>query len=471
MEQLFTPQNATTILGWLAAAFVALAVLEAAVGLVLAVRRMKEEKLGRLAERLDAGAAEAERAAEAAEAAAPGPKTIRAAEPATRPAPEKQVEPAPAPATRPAPPSLRVVTPEPEAEPATRPAEPSLRVVVSEPEPEPEEEAPEAAPKPEPLRVVIPEPVVAPAPEAPPTKEGLFARLKAGLAKTREALFGNIERLLTGKEALDDETFEQLEEVLVTADLGVQTAYKLLRSLEEKYRRKELTNADQLKRTLKAEMRALLERDYPPMKLSGKPSVILIVGVNGVGKTTTIGKLGALYARQGKKVVLAAADTFRAAAVDQIQIWANRAGVDVVKHKDGSDPAAVVFDACDAAVARGADLVIADTAGRLHTKKNLMEELKKISRAVQKKIPEGPHEVLLVLDATTGQNAIAQAREFNEAVALTGLVLTKLDGTAKGGIIVGISDELGIPVRYIGVGEQVDDLRPFEPQEFIDALY
>lgn len=303
-------------------------------------------------------------------------------------------------------------------------------------------------------------------------KPGFFERLKKGLSKTHESLVGRIDTLLLGKKKIDAETLEELEEILVTADIGLATTVELVASLEQRLKRNELQDGEAVKNALKDEMLARLEATSSSLDTdSYSPFVIMVIGVNGVGKTTTIGKLASKFTAEGKKVLLVAADTFRAAAVEQLEIWAHRVGVDVIRHTHGADPAAVVFDGCKAAVARRADILIVDTAGRLHTKVNLMEELKKIRRVVSREIPGGPHETLLVLDAATGQNALSQAKIFKEAADVTGIALTKLDGTAKGGIVVAISSEFKIPVRYIGVGEGVDDLRDFDPEQFVQALF
>jgi len=305
-----------------------------------------------------------------------------------------------------------------------------------------------------------------------PAKPGFFERLKKGLSKTHESLVGRIDTLLLGKKKVDAETLEELEEILVTADIGLSTTVDLVRSLEQRLKRNELQDGDALKAALKEEMLVRLEATTSTLDTdSFSPFVIMVIGVNGVGKTTTIGKLASKFTSEGKKVLLVAADTFRAAAVEQLEIWGQRVGVDVIRHKHGADPAAVVFDGCKAAVARRADILIVDTAGRLHTKVNLMEELKKIRRIVGREIPGGPHETLLVLDAATGQNAMSQAKIFKEAADVTGIALTKLDGTAKGGIIVAISSEFKIPVRYIGIGEGIEDLREFDPEQFVQALF
>ncbi len=301
---------------------------------------------------------------------------------------------------------------------------------------------------------------------------GLFERLKAGLKRTADGLVGRIDTLVLGKKTIDGETLEELEEILITSDIGVKTALELVRSLEQRLSRNELKDGEALRAALKEELLAKLLVHHRPLELEkAQPAVVLVVGVNGVGKTTTIGKLAARYTAEGRKVLLAAADTFRAAAAEQLGVWAERAGVELIRHQEGADPSAVTFDACKAALARGAELLIVDTAGRLHTKVNLMEEMKKIRRVIGREIPGAPHETLLVLDAATGQNALNQTRIFQEAAGVTGLVLTKLDGSAKGGVVVAVSHEFGLPVRFIGVGEGIDDLRAFDPQEFVDALF
>ncbi|HIJ95400.1 MAG TPA: signal recognition particle-docking protein FtsY [Desulfuromonadales bacterium] len=300
----------------------------------------------------------------------------------------------------------------------------------------------------------------------------LFGRLKVGLQKTKEGLVGRIDTLLLGKKTIDADTFEELEEILITSDIGVKTTVELIRTLEQRLGRNELKDGEALRSALKEEILARLTAHHLPLEMSSKkPFVMLVIGVNGVGKTTTIGKLASRFSASGSKVLLAAADTFRAAAAEQLIAWGSRSGVDVIRHKEGADPSAVVFDACKAAVAREVDILVVDTAGRLHTKVNLMEEMKKIRRVIDREIPGAPHETLLVLDAATGQNAISQTRLFKEAAGVTGLALTKLDGTAKGGIVVAVSHEFALPVRYIGVGESIEDLRDFDPQEFTDALF
>jgi fused signal recognition particle receptor len=312
----------------------------------------------------------------------------------------------------------------------------------------------------------------APVQEKPKGEPGFFERLKLGLKKTKDGLVGRIDTLVLGKKEINAETLEELEEILITSDIGVKTTVELIRTLEQRLGRNELKDGEALRCALKEEILARLEAHHRVLDIAGQqPFVLLVIGVNGVGKTTTIGKLASRFSAEGKKVLLAAADTFRAAAAEQLESWGNRSGVDVIRHKEGADPSAVVFDACKAAVARQVDILIVDTAGRLHTKVNLMEEMKKIRRVIDREIPGAPHETLLVLDAATGQNAISQARIFKDAAGVTGIALTKLDGTAKGGILVAVSHEFALPVRYIGVGESIDDLRDFDPREFTDALF
>jgi fused signal recognition particle receptor len=300
---------------------------------------------------------------------------------------------------------------------------------------------------------------------------GFFDKLKAGLTKTRDQLVSGIENVVLGKKKIDESLMEELEEVMILADLGVDTTRGIIDSVREKVKRNELTDADLLKKEIKEQIRAILKNRTGELRGGDSLAVYLIIGVNGTGKTTTIGKLSAKLRADDKKVLLAAGDTFRAAAAEQLVLWGERTGADVIRHKSGADPGAVIFDAIAAARAREADVLLVDTAGRLHTKTNLMEELKKINRVIERELPGEPREVLLVLDATTGQNALSQAKLFNQAIGVTGIVLTKLDGTAKGGIVVAISSELGIPVKMVGVGEQVDDLQPFDPDEYVDALF
>lgn len=301
---------------------------------------------------------------------------------------------------------------------------------------------------------------------------GFFDKLKAGLEKTRKSFTDKIEQLVIGYATIDDEFIDDLEAVLLSADVGVHTTNRLITEVKKGIKAKEIQSPEHLKPFLQKQISAILEQGSTDINISKEPpTVIVVVGVNGVGKTTTIGKLGNYYKEQGHKVMLAAGDTFRAAAIEQLEIWGQRIGADVIKHTNGSDPAAVAFDAVQSAKAKKTDILIIDTAGRLHTKSNLMEELKKIKRIISRELPDAPHETLLVLDATTGQNAISQAKIFSEASDVTGVVLTKLDGTAKGGVVVAIKSELGLPVKMIGVGEGVNDLRPFIPSEFSQALF
>jgi len=300
---------------------------------------------------------------------------------------------------------------------------------------------------------------------------GLFDKIKAGLTKTRNAVASQVDSIIKTFTPLNDEFFEELEEALILADLGVQTAVNITETLRDHAKEKKLRSAEEIREELKEILREILKRNPGELKLDSKPAVILVIGVNGVGKTTSIGKIANRLKEDGKKVLLAAADTFRAAAADQLEIWAERAGVDIVRHEEGADPAAVVFDALAAAKSRGTDVIICDTAGRLHNKQNLMNELSKISKVISRELPGAAVETLLVLDATTGQNAVSQAQQFDAATGVTGIVLTKLDGTAKGGIVVSIADTMNIPVKFIGVGEQMDDLMPFEPESFVDALF
>ncbi|HEY8420302.1 MAG TPA: signal recognition particle-docking protein FtsY [Thermoclostridium sp.] len=298
-----------------------------------------------------------------------------------------------------------------------------------------------------------------------------FEKLKNGLKKTRESITQRVDQLLVSLGKIDEELFEELEEILITSDVGVDTTLKIIEDLKQRVKNEKVTDPRQVKELLKEEITNILVSGDAGMKLGTKPSVIVVVGVNGVGKTTSIGKICNMLKMQGKKVLVAAGDTFRAAAIDQLEIWAKRAGVDIIKHTEGSDPSAVIYDAIQAAKARGFDIVVCDTAGRLHTKKNLMEELKKLFRIINRELPDADIETLLVLDATTGQNAVLQAKTFAEATGVTGLVLTKLDGTAKGGIVVSIKSELDIPVKFIGVGEKIDDLQPFDARSFAEALF
>ncbi len=299
---------------------------------------------------------------------------------------------------------------------------------------------------------------------------GLFSKLKEGLKKTKESFVGKVEQLINSFTKIDEDFFDELEETLILSDIGAVTSANICEKLRAEVKRTGTTDPNEVKSLLKNIIAEMLTGDNE-LDLSSKPSVVMVIGVNGAGKTTTIGKLSANLKKEGKKVLVAAADTFRAAAIEQLNVWTDRAGVDIVKHAEGSDPAAVVFDACKAASARGTDVLIIDTAGRLHNKKNLMDELKKISRIITQQLPDTKPEILLVLDATTGQNAVNQAKLFKEVAEITGIVLTKLDGTAKGGIIIPIKDELGIPVKLVGVGEKIDDLQPFVPMDYVNALF
>ncbi|WP_296272353.1 signal recognition particle-docking protein FtsY [Pseudomonas sp. UBA6323] len=398
-----------------------------------------------------------------------------------QPAPVEPAAPAQAP-VEPSPPE-----PAPEALPAAEPAaEPPVADITPAPAPPPEPpiaEAPVAEPvvvEPTPAAV---EPIAevapveaAPAPVAAPAtqeKPGFFARLKQGLSKTSASLGEGMASLFLGKKAIDDDLLDDLETRLLTADVGVEATTAIIGNLTKRVARKELADSGALYKALQEELVTLLKPVEQPLVIdtAKQPYVILVVGVNGVGKTTTIGKLAKKLQQDGKKVMLAAGDTFRAAAVEQLQVWGERNNIAVIAQHTGADSASVIFDAVQAAKSRGIDVLIADTAGRLHTKDNLMEELKKVRRVIGKLDETAPHEVLLVLDAGTGQNAISQAKQFNQTVNLTGLALTKLDGTAKGGVIFALAKQFGLPIRYIGVGEGIDDLRPFEAQAFVQALF
>ncbi len=301
---------------------------------------------------------------------------------------------------------------------------------------------------------------------------GFFDKLKKSLTKTRESFTEKIEKLVIGYADIDDELLDELEETLIMSDVGFSTTEKLMDAVRKGIKKKEINGPEDLKPFLAKQISDMLTKDSDEIRMAAEgPTVMLVIGVNGVGKTTTIGKLSAFYKGQGKSVMLAAADTFRAAAIDQLEVWGQRTGATVIKHEEGSDPAAVAFDAVKAAKARKVDILIIDTAGRLQTKSNLMEELSKINRVIGREIPEAPHETLLVLDASTGQNAISQAELFTKAAPISGVVLTKLDGTAKGGVVIGIKDSLSMPVKWIGVGEGVDDLRPFNAEDFAKALF
>jgi fused signal recognition particle receptor len=451
----------------------------------------------------------------------PQESVVEQPQPLPEPTPAPVIEEASAPVVLPiAEPVLQpTVEPEPQivAElPLTPAAEPWLTLPVAEepvalvedelaphvtpPIPAPSAFAPEPVPVvapvveavPEPVAPVVqmPEPEPAPAPVIEPvavarvevpvepvrseeTKAGFFARLKQGLSKTSASIGEGMASLFLGKKAIDDELLDDLETRLLTADVGVEATSVIIQRLTQKVARKELADADALYKSLQAELAAMLKPVEQPLKIASqnKPFVILVVGVNGAGKTTTIGKLAKKLQLEGKKVMLAAGDTFRAAAVEQLQVWGERNKIPVIAQHTGADSASVIFDAVQAAKARGIDVLIADTAGRLHTKDNLMEELKKVRRVIGKLDADAPHEVLLVLDAGTGQNAINQAKQFNQTVELTGLALTKLDGTAKGGVIFALAKQFGLPIRYIGVGEGIDDLRTFEAEPFVQALF
>ena len=413
---------------------------------------------------------------------------VQVVEPVVEAEPEVVIEPEPEVVIEPEP--EVVIEPEPEVviEPEPEVAiEPEPEVVI---EPEPEvviEPEPEVVIEPEPEVVIEAEPVAESETEEPaaevaevipalteqqrPTKEGFFARLKRSLVKTRENLGSGFIGLFRGKK-IDDDLFEELEEQLLIADVGVDTTRRIITNLTQQASRKQLRDAEALYGLLKTEMSQILAKVEEPLDVSGKtPFVILMVGVNGVGKTTTIGKLARQYQAEGKSVMLAAGDTFRAAAVEQLQVWGQRNNIPVIAQQTGADSASVIFDAIQAAKARGADVLIADTAGRLQNKAHLMEELKKITRVMKKLDDAAPHEVMLTIDASTGQNAISQAKLFHEAVGLTGITLTKLDGTAKGGVIFSVADQFGIPIRYIGVGEGIEDLRSFKADDFIEALF
>jgi len=299
---------------------------------------------------------------------------------------------------------------------------------------------------------------------------GFFGKIGQGLKKTRDSLMNSVSSVLKGFTRIDDELFEELEEILVMGDVGANTASRICAQLRAEVKEQGITDPMEIRTLMRGIVAKMLEGGQE-LNLTTKPSVILVIGVNGVGKTTTIGKMAANFKAQGKKVILGAADTFRAAAIEQLQIWADRSGADIVKHGQGADPAAVVFDTVSAAKARGADIVICDTAGRLHNKKHLMEELAKIGRVIDRELPDADKEILLVVDATTGQNAVNQAREFKSAAGITGIVLTKLDGTARGGVVLAIREDLQVPVKFVGVGEGIDDLQPFDPVAFAAGLF
>jgi fused signal recognition particle receptor len=301
---------------------------------------------------------------------------------------------------------------------------------------------------------------------------GFFSKLKEGLSKTRQQFADKIENLVSFTKKIDDDFYDELEEILIQADVGVNTSMELVQKLRVRVKQQKIENPAELKVVLRELVREIMGEQTESLNLSGQPlSIFIVVGVNGAGKTTTIGKLANKLKAEGTKVLLAAGDTFRAAAIEQLEIWGNRVGVDVIKHNEGADPAAVAFDAIQAAKSRKVDCLIIDTAGRLHTKTNLMEELKKVRRVIEREVPDAPHEVLLVLDATTGQNAVQQAKVFGQAAGVTGIALTKLDGTAKGGVVIAIKAELDVPVKLIGIGEGIDDLRLFDAREFTEALF
>lgn len=350
-----------------------------------------------------------------------------------------------------------VTAPE-EPEELESPEEPEEPLQAAEAEPEPDESEPEETPE-------LPEES-----DEKPKKVGFFEKLKNGLKKTKDGFMSKLELLMNSFTKIDEDFFEELEETLILSDIGAETSMEICDKLRQAVKRTGATDPADVKQLLRGIIAEMLTGGNE-LRTDTKPSVIMVIGVNGAGKTTTIGKLAANLKSQGKKVIVAAADTFRAAAIDQLNVWTDRAGVDIVKHSEGSDPAAVVFDALSAAKARGADVVLCDTAGRLHNKKNLMEELKKIARVIDREVPDACVETLLVLDATTGQNAVNQAKLFSESAEITGIVLTKLDGTAKGGIIIPIKNELGIPVKLVGVGEKIDDLQPFIPEDYVQALF
>ncbi len=299
---------------------------------------------------------------------------------------------------------------------------------------------------------------------------GLFSKINKGLQKTRLSMAGAIDNVLHGVNEITDELFDELEEILIMGDVGMTTSVEIVDRLRARVAKENLRNGQQVRKAIKEIVAELLDGGEP-LELVTIPAIILVIGVNGVGKTTSIGKMAAYYKSQGKKVLLGAADTFRAAAIDQLEIWADRAGVDIVKHKEGADPAAVVFDTISAGIARDVDIIIIDTAGRLHNKKNLMNELAKIYRVIDRELPYSDRESFLVLDATTGQNAVNQAREFKNVAEITGIILTKLDGTARGGVVLSIMNDLKVPVRFVGVGEQMDDLQPFDPAVFASGLF
>jgi fused signal recognition particle receptor len=388
-------------------------------------------------------------------------------------APEEKPEPAPPP---PPPTPRPAIRPEVKAPPKPAEKEPAKAVPAPEAKP-PLQEAPPAPPRAAPVPEIKPVPRVEEAPppprvEKPAVKKPAPKSLKDGLSKTREGFIARINKALFGGKKSVEEVKEEIEEILFTADIGVKTSQRLIQFVEKELSGKELRDPAKVRDALKAEISRMVNLETPEFDFGkAKPYVMMMVGVNGVGKTTTIGKIGARLNEKGLNVVMAAGDTFRAAAAEQLEVWGDRTKIQVIRGQDGGDPAAVIYDAISAAKSKGSDVVIADTAGRLHTKVPLMEELKKVKRVIAKAHEGAPHEILLVVDANTGQNAIAQAQQFNEALGITGIILTKLDGTAKGGVIIGICDELKVPVRFIGIGESVEDLRAFNPVEFTEALF
>ncbi|MDH1009035.1 signal recognition particle-docking protein FtsY [Pseudomonas nicosulfuronedens] len=418
-----------------------------------------------------APAAQAEPVAPRAELAAePTPEPIVDVVPASVPV-EPLAQPAPQPEPQPAAQPVVAEAPQPAAQPVA-PVEQAPVAAPAQPDPVAEAPVVVAQPEPEPAPQPEPEPQAKPA-TSEPAKIGFFARLKQGLSKTSASLGEGMASLFLGKKAIDDDLLDEIETRLLTADVGVEATTTIVQNLTKRVARKELADSEALYKALQEELAGLLRPVEQPLTITTdkQPYVILVVGVNGVGKTTTIGKLAKKLQLDGKKVMLAAGDTFRAAAVEQLQVWGERNNIAVIAQHTGADSASVIFDAVQAAKARGVDVLIADTAGRLHTKDNLMEELKKVRRVIGKLDETAPHEVLLVLDAGTGQNAINQAKQFNNAVELTGLALTKLDGTAKGGVIFALAKQFGLPIRYIGVGEGIDDLRTFEADAFVRALF
>jgi fused signal recognition particle receptor len=408
---------------------------------------------------------------------APRPKLQAAPEPEPELEPELDEAPRPAPPPRPIPsatPSAQIAAASAAARPQVRPAPvpaPAPPAVDRAPAPTPETRAPaQVIPFPTPAAPI--EKPRAPAPAAVPDKKKDVAALAPGLARTRSGWISRLGEVFAGRKELDPTTIDEIEKVLLTADIGVRTSQKLLEEIRTSLNRKELRDPAAVWTFLRQRSAQILALDAPPVTFdTAKPFVLLVIGVNGSGKTTTIGKLAAQLVGQGKKVLMAAGDTFRAAATEQLEIWANRVGATLVRGKEGADPSSVIFEAVKRATNEGFDVVLADTAGRLHTKTDLMEELQKVRRVVGKAGPGAPHETWLVIDSTSGQNAIAQAQIFTQAMAVSGIVLTKLDGTAKGGVILGIADQLQIPVRYIGIGERVEDLREFDPEAFVEALY